>query len=231
MAVCAVVRRVLEAVNEIAHSLHETITYTRPTVQDVENVKNIQQIVRTGVLSLVGESVGLNLTSEQLRVAQDAFQCGNGPAPRGNEPLSFSATAQPQASGYWIPPEAARARSSTASTRAPRARPISISHIALQGKWQRKWATGGLGEGAGESGAELLVGLVNVVHEMQLVGARGDYHLLGPGGAAVELVRAARPVGSACKGSWRESLRGMTASTDSTNSRPVAFCTSLSFIG
>jgi len=77
----------LEAVNEIADSLHQTITYTRPTAEDVENVKNIQQIVRTGMLSLVAESVGLNLTPEQLRVAQNAFQCGNG--------LHFSVTQSP----------------------------------------------------------------------------------------------------------------------------------------
>ena len=37
-------------------------------------------------------------------------------------------------------------------------------------------------------GAELLVGLLNVVHEMQVVGAGEDHHLLGPGSAAVELL-------------------------------------------
>ena len=32
--------------------------------------------------------------------------------------------------------------------------------------------------------------LLNVAHEMQMVGARDDHHLLGPGSAAVELVHA-----------------------------------------
>ena len=34
------------------------------------------------------------------------------------------------------------------------------------------------------------MGLLNVVHEMQVVGAGEDHHLLGPGSAAVELVHA-----------------------------------------
>ena len=34
------------------------------------------------------------------------------------------------------------------------------------------------------------MGLLNVVHEMQVVGAGEDHHLLGPGSVAVELVHA-----------------------------------------
>jgi hypothetical protein len=39
-------------------------------------------------------------------------------------------------------------------------------------------------------GAAVLVGLLNVVHEMQVVSAGEDHHLPGPGSAAVEVVHA-----------------------------------------
>jgi hypothetical protein len=58
------------------------------------------------------------------------------------------------------------------------------------------------------AGAELLVGLLNVVHEMQVVGAGEDYHLLESGSAAVELVHARDGsedvvLGDDVEGGWR----------------------------
>jgi len=52
------------------------------------------------------------------------------------------------------------------------------------------------------------VGLLNVVHEMQVVGAGEDHHLPGPGSAAVELVHAGDGsedvvLGDDVEGGWR----------------------------
>ena len=52
------------------------------------------------------------------------------------------------------------------------------------------------------------MGLLNVVHEMQVVGAREDHHLPGPGSAAVELVHAGDGsedvvLGDDVEGGWR----------------------------
>ena len=65
-------------VYEIAETLKVPIRYTRPTVQDAENVAILHQVVRTGDLSIPAESVGLNFTPDQLRIAQDGFASGNG---------------------------------------------------------------------------------------------------------------------------------------------------------
>jgi hypothetical protein len=63
---------------EIAETLKLPIRYNRPTRQDAENLEAIRQVLRTGELSISAESVNVNLTQDQVEIAQDALAVGNG---------------------------------------------------------------------------------------------------------------------------------------------------------
>jgi hypothetical protein len=63
---------------EIAETLKVPIRYSRPTRQDAENLEAIRQVLRTGELLISAESVNVNLTRDQVGIAQDALAAGNG---------------------------------------------------------------------------------------------------------------------------------------------------------
>ena len=62
---------------EVAEALKVPIRYSRPTVQDAENVEALLQVIRTGEFSISAESVKLNLNAEQLCIARDGLAAGN----------------------------------------------------------------------------------------------------------------------------------------------------------
>jgi hypothetical protein len=80
----------LSNLDEIAAVLNVPIRYSRPTIQDAENVKSVYQIIRTGELRIPGDSVVASLTRDQLRIAQEALAVGNGLHLPFEKPPDFS---------------------------------------------------------------------------------------------------------------------------------------------